>query len=336
MDIKPIPFISKLQFNWRTAFKIFLSIVITIITLFYLLNYIPLSELLKSIQEASPLIIFSCSLFFLINFFFRAFRIYFLLAKKIDFPTLYLITIIHNSLTQLLPFRLGEFSFFYFTNKTKRVEFIDAVFALITARFFDVMTIIIITTLSYLLLEDPRFPHMNKLILFLTIFFLGSCVLFFYFRRDSKIKDENNNENGKSKFFLQFIGMINKIFLFLQSFKSKMFIFILAFSSLCIWGSFYLFMYAFYRYIGVSLPLTTFIFITSLTALFAIIPFQGIAGFGNVEISWGFLLILFGIESILALKSTVFIHVINTFSILFICILGLILLRFRENFECLK
>lgn len=327
MEIKQTPTIPQLCFNWKTVFKIFFSILITIITIIYLYKYIPFQEFLESIQKTSPVIIIFCSLFFLINFFFRALRIYFLLMKKICLPTLYLITIAHNSLTQLLPFRIGEFSFFYFTHKTKKVTALESALALITARFFDVMIVITITILSSLFLQDSRVPHLRTLILVLIVFLLGLCLLLFYLMKNTKINQEIN-KNNQPGWLLRFTDMIQKIILFLQSFRSKTFIFIIALSSLCIWSSFYLFIYNFYKYVGISLPFTTFMFIASVTTLFAIIPFQGIAGFGNIEISWGVLLTLFGIESTLALQSTVFIHVINIISIIFICILGLLLLRF--------
>jgi uncharacterized membrane protein YbhN (UPF0104 family) len=70
---------------------------------------------------------------------------------------------------------------------------------------------------------------------------------------------------------------------------------------------------------------TTFLFIISTALLFALIPIQGIAGFGNVELSWGALLILFGVESTVALQTTIQIHIIGIMATLIIGLCGVVL-----------
>ena len=101
--------------NLRTLFKLVVSFLFTIILFYFLFKYISLSEIIKGIKQTSVSIIIVSCLLLLVNYFFRTLRLHILLSKKIPFFQLYYITTIHNTFVQLLPFRLGEFSFFYFT-----------------------------------------------------------------------------------------------------------------------------------------------------------------------------------------------------------------------------
>lgn len=321
--------------NLRTLFKLVVSFLFTIILFYFLLKYVSLNEIIKNIKQTSFSIIIVSCLLLLLNYLFRTLRLHILLSKKIPFPHLYYITTIHNTFIQLLPFRLGEFSFFYFTSKTKKVDIMDAGIALVSARFFDIMIVISSFFVSFFFLDNTiSLPIPRLLILFILFIILMGTLFILHAKKTQAILILLLSKRQEKKTLLTSLLIKgDQVLTHLHSFNSKKSLFFLVFFSLCIWTSYYALMYFLYLSSGISFGYMNFLFIVSTALLFALIPIQGIAGFGNVEISWSALLILFGIESTLALKTTVLVHVIGIIATLILGLVGLLLFSFRKKTE---
>ncbi len=314
-------------FTKKTLFKILFSFLVSIVLFSFILKYISFPDIIIRIQQTSLLVIIVSCLFLLTNYFFRTLRSHLLLSGKIHFFQLYIITILHNTLVQLLPFRLGEFSFLYLTTKTKKVTVIDAGATLVSLHLFDVVIIISAFFISFLSLEDTialPIPKTFLLILFGVILLLVISLLFAQ-KTQRFLAAYLSKRQGKNTFWILLLTKITPLLTFLHTFRSKKKLFLLLFYSFCVWTSYYALMYFLYFSSGLTFTYMTFLFILSTALLFALVPIQGIAGFGNVEISWSALIILLGVESTHALQTTVHVHIIGIIATLILGALGLLI-----------
>jgi len=311
-------------FTKKTILKLTFSFLISIVLFYFILQYVSFTDIIYKIKQISiGTIIISC-VFFLINYFFRTLRIHLLLSGRIHFFQLYVITILHNTLVQILPFRLGEFSFLYLTTKTKKVGIIDAGATLISLHLFDVIILFSGFLISFLFLDkNVHFP-IPKALIFLILFFVFSMILCLLgAKRIQPSLEAYLSKKEKHMFLVSFLTKCHQLLIFLENSHSKKKL--LFFYSFCVWTSYYALMYFLYSSMDLHFSYTTFLFIISTALLFALIPIQGIAGFGNVELSWGALLILFGVESTVALQTTIQIHIIGIMATLIIGLCGVVL-----------
>ncbi len=322
-------------FTWKNGGKLLLSLFITGMLFFFILTYTDWRGIIDRIlQTPLPLLLLWIGIF-LLNFFFRAMRISLFLQKKIPFPKLYAITLVHNTLVQLLPFRLGELSFVYFTKRTNAVGTVESVLALFIARIFDLFTVFFIFAISFFLLEQKphifssfRFQILNILIpvlLFLFFIYLKQIMVFLHKICQQRFLLQSTWAQSVAKKMESAIVSFNA-----HSKKSFFQAFVL---SVAIWTSYFFLLYIIFRYLGLSLPYSSFLFMSTIVILFASIPIQGLAGFGNVEISWTMFLMLFGIEKIHALEMAFVVHIISIIIIVLIGIMGYFLLLLLERKE---
>lgn len=322
-------------FNWKTLGKFLVSLIITSALFYFMFTYTNWKVVKDMILHIPVLLLFLWVGIFLLNFFLRAMRISLFLQKKIPFLKLYPITLVHNSLVQLLPFRLGEISFIYLTKRTNRVGTVEAALALFIVRILDLFTVFFLLAISFFLLEQKpaifsslRFQIINVLIPALLLFF------FIYFKQIMMFL----HKICQRRFLLQrpWIERLSKnmesAILSFNAYSKKSFFqaFVL---SVAIWISYFFMLYHIFRYLGLSLPYSSFLFISAVVVLFAAIPIQGLAGFGNVEMSWTMLLMLFGIEKIHALEMAFVVHIIGIMIIVLMGIIGYFLLFLLERTE---
>lgn len=325
-------------FNKKTALKIFISFLTSILLFFFIFKYISFAKIITSFQQISIFVILLSCFLLLINYFFRMLRTHILFSEKVGFFDLYIITIIHTTLVQLLPFRLGEISFLYLSTKTKKIDMMNAGTSLISIHLLDVIIIISAFFTSFFLLGDSialSFPKI--LLLFIFIFIFITILSLFLMQRKQLLLAEYLSKNKEKKtILLFFLRKINQVTLFLHSFHSKKKLLLLLFYSFCVWTSYYALMYFLYLFYGISFSHINFLFIISSALLFALIPIQGIAGFGNVEISWSALLILFGIDNILALETTIQVHIIGLIASVIVGLIGLLFYFFCQEKKQIK
>lgn len=322
-------------FTWKTLGKLLFSFCITGALFYIMFTYTNWKGVKDMILHIPVLLLLIWIGIFLLNFFLRAMRISLFLQKKIPFLTLYPITLVHNSLVQLLPFRLGEISFIYLTKRTNRVGTVEAALALFIVRILDLFTVFFLLAISFFLLEQKpsifsslRFQIINVLIPGLLLFFflyLKQIMIFLHKICQRKFLlqrpwIEHISKNMESA-IISFNAHSKKIFF--QAFVL----------SVAIWTSYFFMLYLIFRYLGLSLPYSSFLFISAVVVLFASIPIHGLAGFGNVEISWTMFLILFGIEKIHALEMAFVVHIIGIIIIVFMGIIGYFLLFLLERRE---
>lgn len=301
------------------------SLIITAVLFIILFSYISGEETLKAVSKINfLLIVFSVAMLLLI-YFFRSLQLYIFFSKKIPVSFLYLITTIHTFFVQVIPFRLGELSFIYLIGKTKKVTSMDTIVVLGSARVFDISIVSIFFVISLLCMKKIP-PALSSPWLYIPL--LGALlmiIIFFFFVNHIFSFIHQRAHFFSQTWILKAIEKLESILLFLQTFQHKKTIFKLFILSIFIWVTYYCMLIILYRSMGILLPLETFIFIISSVNLFAIIPLQGIAGLGNVEFSWVFLLGLFGIDNLFALKTAFIVHIISLIGVVSVGVIGILI-----------
>ena len=127
--------------------------------------------------------------------YFRTIRMKFLLRQKLKTTKLFPIMLIHNFFSNLLPLRIGEFSFIYYVRKLK-VKTGKALGCLFIARLFDFIAIIVLFFVSLLFIG--KLPANNILIVFGIFLILAFLLLIFstFYTRACLDRDGSSGSTG--------------------------------------------------------------------------------------------------------------------------------------------
>ena len=319
--------------NKKLFYQISVLIVITITFFYGLFHYFSLKEMTAAFLQISPSSLIIIFLLFFLYYILRSLQLFFLFSQRIKLSTLSFIIAPYTMLVQLIPFRMGELSFLYFIKDTKKASAVEALVTLTTLRIFDVLILLFFFLITpFFLAQPPSFfsSLFFKIFAFSALVFF--CILSLFAQKIFHAIHVfvQRPALSKHKYLAGFIEKADHAFVFLQSFDKTMllFVFLLGIFN---WLVSFLTTYLLYQTLGVSLSLPDFLFIASLATLFAVVPLQGIAGFGNIELSWGVLLNLFGIETAFAIQTTFLVHVIILLYIIIFGIVGFLFWFFNKR-----
>ena len=122
--------------------KAILSIIITVVLVWFLLSQVEVQEIVTSLKDVPPHLVLIGFFFYALSYLFRALRFRVLLQKAIGLGTLFNIVAVHTMWTNLLPFRTGELSYLYLLKKKGGVgSYLTGVPSLVLARVFDLVAI---------------------------------------------------------------------------------------------------------------------------------------------------------------------------------------------------
>lgn len=323
------------KFRKLNVVQLLLSVLITSALGVIIFLYVPLDDLTRKIITISPLLLLLTTSMLVLLYISKTLRMYLLLNKRVSLKELYHITTAHNMLVQLLPFRLGELSFLYFIKKREKsnITMTESVVALTSVRILDVITIMTILLLSLFLIDKASAPvSLNFLFLLALLLLLFFISLFLYSRNMARIHHFLQTEKIVSQRVSSFITeRVEKAFLLLKTLQHPKKIFLLILFSASVWLFYYAMMYIIYSSLGMEITFSTFLFIASTAVLFALIPLQGFAGFGNVEVTWTLLFISFGMTKGTALEIAFVGHLIGIFCTILLGIISLLYLFFSKN-----
>jgi len=228
---------------------------------------------------------------------------------KISFSQLLNISFIFYFLTGLLPFRSGELSFIYLINRDRAASIPVNISALLLARIFDFVAVIVWLLISMIIIFPGKFLAFDPLVmsavgvLFLGLIFLSiilfargfvTRIIIFLFRLlrarqhhlEKKIL-ETWQELGGALDVLKKRGVLGTVFAYSML------------GWLFLYGVTIFFMMSF----GESITFWQAIFITSFPPLASLVPLGALGNFGTVEAGWAFGLGLvgFGLKQAIAL-----------------------------------
>lgn len=243
---------------------------------------------------------------FIITYFLKGLRFYYLNDKSITPIQFYFISVTHNFFLVMLPFRSGELIYLK-KLKDLNIKFSKSTSDLIIVRFYDFLALLFITLFflaQYLLL-------INKNVIILLILFI---VVFFFalvYKKNLQLRYSNllNKYNSKKnnliyKFFNFLLEVVQHFDKLSLSKNLKLF-----FLSIFIWiASFLPWIIIFNFTTELSLSKSLIVIIIALLAIF--IPINPPAGIGIVEGGWIAGLMIVGIDYSSSVTLSIFLHLI--------------------------
>lgn len=281
--------INKKQWLWRG-----ISILVTVVLLIFLIGNVEWTEFGDLLARLSILSILGALFsYFMLNIF-RAVRFRILLDKR-ETPLRILIpiTLYHNFLVRLLPFKLGEISYIVLLRTRLNYSMESGVSSLFGARILELLIIVVVFAMGILLSGDQFADQRNGLMVIVIAVFVGS-VFGLYFagtliRFGLRIFNQVLEQFTTRK--IKLVETIESKLLEMAVEFDRIRHPRLFFSALSISGFTYttsfLTNYILLRAVGLDVELPLVITIISIGMFASAFPFS-VSGFGVVELSWLF------------------------------------------------
>lgn len=286
--------VNKKQLLWRGV-----SILVTIVLLIYLASNVEWSEFGELLGRISVVSLLGALASYLALNIFRAIRFRTLLDKA-DTPLRILIpiTLYHNFLVRLLPFKLGELSYIVLLRSRLNYSMEEGVSSLFGARILELVIIVIVFAGGIFMSGEQFASQRDSLMLVVVVVFIGSMVSLYYagtlIRTAVRIFEMilqrivsqeialiTNITNKLQKMATEF-DRIRHPRLFLSALLISCFTYTTSF------GTNYILLTA----LGLDVSLPLIITIISIGMFASAFPFS-VSGFGVVELSWLFSLTQF-------------------------------------------
>ena len=275
------------QLIWRG-----LSILITVVLLFFLIRNIKWSDFSDLIGRISILSLLGAFLSYLMLNVFRAIRFRILLDKG-DTPLRILIpiTLYHNFLVRLLPFKLGEISYIVLLRSRLNYSMEEGVSSLFGARILELLIIVVVFAMGILLSGEQFATQRDKLMVIVAVVFIGSVFGLYFAGTLIRIilTVFNNIWKRMTSRKIAIIGAIeSKLQEVAVEFdrirNPRLFISALFISTFTYTTSF-LTNYILLRAVGLEVEIPVVITIISIGMFASAFPFS-VSGFGVIELSW--------------------------------------------------
>lgn len=277
------------QLLWRGF-----SIGVTVVLLIYLANNIEWKEFGQLFGRISSISLLGAMLSYLMLNIFRAIRFRTLLDKD-DSPMRVLIpiTLYHNFLVRLLPFKLGELSYIVLLRSRLNYSMEEGVSSLFAARILELLIIVVVFAMAIVASGDHFSEQRDGLMVLVFLVFVGSVVGLYFagtlirlflntfnriLKRITSQKPAliSKVENKLAEMAEEF-DRIRDLRLFLSA------LFISCFTYTTSFLTNYILLIA----VGLDVDLPTIITINSIGMFASAFPFS-VSGFGVVELSWFF------------------------------------------------
>lgn len=302
--------------NAKYLIKI-LAVLITIVLLTLLFTQVDLGDIIRTLENVSPVFLLCGFILYTCNYLFRTYRFHILLNKDVNIKDLFHIECVHNMMNNLLPARTGELSYIYLLKSEHDKTTGEGLGTLIIARIFDFIVISGFFLLFFLLVRNLTLDfsiliEIGIVILFLLVVFLLG--LLFYGNSIVKpFKARAHYINFTS--FRMGDYIIKKSEEAIESFekfkvcKIRMHISVIMLS-IGIWILTYSLFYLLAVGMEIYLEPVQILFASSFAVFSTMLPVQGIAGFGTVESGWALGFIAVGATSEVAINTGFGFHLI--------------------------
>ena len=265
-------------------------------------------ETLKTLDGFNKPLMFSGTVCYIFTYLFRAFRIHYTAKPEKGFGTTLLVCFRHQFFGRILPFRTGDLSLIYLLSKYCGRTVSSAGGTLLAIRFFDGIVMLSSFLFCTALTLKKSASHIvyagvaTILLLVVLPFIASKCTVAL-------------NRRFPTNRIVQFA---EKIRTSLALLSAKDF-FILLVSTIILWIFIYLSMFFVARAFRIKISFISTVSASFLASAAALLPINGLGGFGTTETGWTAGFVLFGIEKTRALASGI---ASNTMSFVIICIFG--------------
>jgi len=306
--------------NKKRVYSIILSFGFAIIIMYFLFNFLGEFDLeLIKTYFTFEVIIISFFIYLLLKSV-NTIR-YSLIFGVAGFLKIINILFFSNLILDLVPFRLGEFSYLTLFKKYFKTSYSEGLKNLIFLRSFDYISICLIMIISFILTlsENPKILNELNLILLISLFLLGATFIFIFL---FKLNYFLNLKCFKGKF--KIINKLTSILFEINFINNKFKILIL---TLIYWITRFLLGIYLFKVVGLELPLFSLLFLSTLMMLVSLIPLRTFAGFGVFEGTWATGLVLFGVNNKNILNQVLGAHILSIVVIIFFGLIGFIFLN---------
>lgn len=286
---------------------IIISILITVLfvkTAAKLLDF----ETLKAIGGFDKPLMLSAAVCYIFTYLFRTFRIHYTAKPEKGFGTTLLVCFRHQFFGRILPFRTGDLTLVYLLSKYCGRTVSSAGGTLLAIRFFDgavmLSSFLICTALSVGKTAAYIIYAGAAAVLILAVLpFAASKATAALARRFPKNR---------------IVRFAEKIRISLSALSAKD-VFVLLASTIVLWVFIYLSMFFAAKAFGIEISFISAVSASFLASAAALLPVNGLGGFGTTETGWTAGFVLFGAEKARALASGI---ASNIMSFVIICIFG--------------
>lgn len=273
--------------------------------------------------------------FYVVLNIFRALRFNFFLGGKVGFSGFLRIIFIYNFWNQILPFRSGELSYFYFVKKSEKVSLPESVASLVLARIFDLFVIGLFASAGfYFVFSGIEAGISFKNWSLFAVFLMAALfvILVFFHRRLLSFLDYVLQKTRLSGF--KIVCRVFKKFSeaaasFSSIKESRVFFAFLAYTAL-IWFFDFFMIWAMAAASGIIIGFWQAVIAASILmfALF-ILPLQTPGNLGTYEGALAAVFLVFGLEKSIAVGAGILIHIQN---IIFALLLFVFAYAFKQWF----
>jgi uncharacterized protein (TIRG00374 family) len=301
------------QLIWRG-----LSIVVTVVLLAYLINNIDTSEFRLLLEKVTGISLVGALASYLSLNIFRAIRFRVLLDKsETPLRVLIPITLYHNFLVRLLPFKLGELSYIVLLRNRLNYSMESGVSSLFGARILELLIIVVVFAFGIVLSGEQFAAQRNSLLILVAVIFVGSVVSLYFAGTIIRVmlRVMNSLVNKMTSSPIALVNTINhKLHEMAIEFdrirNAKLFVSALLITCLTYTTSF-MTNYILLTAVGLQreqIGLPIIITIISIGMFTSAFPFS-VSGFGIVELGWFFGLTTFaGFSESLAASTGILLH----------------------------
>jgi len=297
--------------------RLFLSILITVGILFFLLSQISLKDLYTLLRKADPFWTLLGALAYLLGIFFRALRYKWLIhSKEIPLSDLFRISVFYGFSLMLLPSKLGELSYPYFLNRLCGMNMTEGLASLIASRVYDFFTILVIFLLGSIGFQSLLKINLSLIIVLVALlfgltffaFFYMSDLMKFFSNALGKISQRIGGKNSKPFQWTQ--KKIHEMAEDFYAIKARRTYLPVTVTSLVAWIMAFCMFFALMKGFGVSVPFSKVIFGSTVAMVGNALPISGLGNWGILEAGWtaGFLLV--GLSKVEAITTGFGVHII--------------------------
>jgi uncharacterized membrane protein YbhN (UPF0104 family) len=271
--------------RWRQRAFI---LIITALLLIYLLSYVDWGYLATSLQNLSPLAMLGAFLLYVLLNAFRIMR-YQALLPDIHLPiqTFLPIGLWHNFLVRILPFKLGEFAYPYYTHRFFDLPVTSAMSSLLGSRLLELLVIVLVLMLALIATGSTAIGQgitfwllaIGIIVFGLLGFYFAGTILRSILRPLRQLSQNTTLGKIYSKLydFAQALDRLHEPRIFWRGILWSCFTYASSFgvNLILILG------------IGIEIPFATLAIIVSIGMFATAFPFS-ISGFGMIELGWAF------------------------------------------------
>jgi hypothetical protein len=268
----------------RKSVKIIISILLTIVVLFFFFRSTSLQEIGRGFAALSFLPILIFVILSLFGTILRTFKYNILIANKLSFKDMFLITLVRNFAVDLLPARTASLVLYTYLIRKRGIRVEEGSSSFIISMFYDVLSLAIMLSIAFAFIGtelNSRMVYAGLLFLFLMsiaviMFSRGIISSLLQLRILKKSKKIVKILTNISEYLQEHTSIAERLKLLGLSFAIRVTKYV---------SVFILFIYIIDIAFGLK-PLSLFSFGIAGTELSSVLPVQGISGFGTWEMAF--------------------------------------------------